>query len=187
MIEIEYKFEITPGEIDEIRSRLFDLGFAEHLPRTHELTVMYDNPQEIMQITDGRVRLRKTGEKTQISYKKPLTREGVKREIEHQTDVGNFGVMEEILEAMDYRRKSSYERYRTIFQGGNVEVMIDEFPFAIFVEIEGSDGDIGAVAEKLGFDLLKNLTESCDTLFTKWREERGLKPALHMTFDGYDK
>lgn len=187
MIEIEYKFEISSDGITDIRSKLLDLHFEERLPRTHELTVMYDNPQEMMQITDGRVRLRKTGDKTQISYKKPLTREGVKREIEHQTDVGDFGVMEEILEAMDFRRKSSYERYRTIFHSGNVEVMIDEFPFATYLEIEGPDDEIRDVAKDLDLDTNNNLTDSCDTLFTQWREARDLKPTLHMTFSNYDK
>ena len=126
-IEVELKFEINKNEIDSFDKRLKELGFI-FLKRVYELNVMYDNPSSIMQITDGRIRLRKSGKDTILTYKKPLSREGIKKEIEYETKVSDFDIMEKILEMMEFTKTTSYERYRSYFHKKNVEVMIDEFP-----------------------------------------------------------
>ncbi len=74
---------------------------------------MYDSPSQIMQITDGRIRLRKSGEDTILTYKKPLSRKGIKKEIEYETKVSDFNIMEKIFGMMEFTKTTSYERYRT--------------------------------------------------------------------------
>jgi predicted adenylyl cyclase CyaB len=111
-IEIELKFEINKNEIESLNKRLKELGFVL-LKRVYELNVMYDNPSHIMQITDGRIRLRKSGEDTILTYKKPLSRKGIKKEIEYETKVSDFDIMEKIFGMMEFTKTTSYERYRT--------------------------------------------------------------------------
>lgn len=185
MIEIELKFEIE--DVEKVAQGLKGLGFASKRERTYEKTVMYDNPAGLMQITDGRVRVRQSGNRVEFSYKIPITRDGIKRELEHEVVVSDFSELEKILEKMEFTPTTSYERYRTELEKDGVKATIDEFPFAKFLELEGPEDQIKAAAEGLGFAMKDNLTDSCDTLFTKWRQEQGLNPVPHMRFDDYQR
>lgn len=189
MVEIEFKFQIKAQDIKKFIKRLKQLGGIVIKKRTCEKTIMYDNPQQIMQKTDGRIRLRISGKKCEFSYKKPLTRKGIKKEIEYEVEVSNFHIVEKILSMMKFTPVTSYERYRTTLQSKDkdIKVTIDEYPFANFVEIEGAEKKINELIQKLPFSFKDNLTESCDTLFQQWRKAKGLPFKPHMLFQDYNK
>jgi adenylate cyclase class 2 len=149
---------------------------------------MYDNPVGLMQNTDGRIRLRVSSKTVELSYKKPLTKEGIKKEIEYEVEVSDFDTTQKILEAMEFRPTTSYERYRTTLKNQDgTKAMIDEYPFAAFLEIEGNEEKIVALAQNLGFSMSENLAKPCDALFAEWRQSQGLPPKPHMLFSDYDK
>ena len=181
-IEVELKFEINKSEIVSFNKKLKNLGFILS-KRVYELNVMYDNPSQIMQTTDGRIRLRKSGGDAILTYKKPLSRKGIKKEIEYETKVSNFDIMEKILKMMEFTKTTSYERYRSYFHKNDIEVMIDEFPYGVFVEIEGNERVIIGVSNDLGFNIKDNLTDSCDTIYTKRCIEKGIEPSKHILFN----
>ena len=87
---------------------------------------------------------------------------------------------------MEFKPNYAYERFRTKYTNGEVEIVLDEFPFANFVEIEGAEDKILAVGERLGLDFKDNINDSCDNLFASWRKEQGLEPTNMMTFDTFD-
>lgn len=188
MVEIELKFGVVSEEIKKYMDRMVGLGFVFG-DRRYEKTVMYDNPGTLMQISDGRVRLRKIGEETEFSYKKPITRNGIKKEIEYEVTTSNFEITEKILENMEYLPVSSYERYRVtgFNKDKSIKLTIDEFPFANYIEIEGNEEKIKKIALNLGLKIEKNITKSCDTLYQEWRKDKGLIFAPHMLFEGFDK
>ena len=185
MIEIEYKFQLD--DITMTNTQLKSRGAVLAKPRTYELSVMYDNPQQLMQKTDSRIRVRQSGDTIEFCYKKPITRKGIKKEIEHQVEVNELDSLVAILASMEFTPTTSYERYRTEYTFNNVKITIDEYPFANFVEIEGAEDDIISTAGRLGFDINENLTDSCDSLFIKWRRDKNLPFTQHMKFKGYDK
>ncbi len=188
MIEIELKFKIEENQINSILENLQRIGFSFGHSRFYEKTVMFDNKDKIMQKTDGRIRLRSSGDLIELGYKKPLTREGIKKEIEYEVSVSDFELTEKILKEMGFYPTTSYERYRTLLIDNNkTKVTIDEYPFAVFIEIEGEENKIIEIASKLDLNLKKNLTDACDTLFQQWRKERGLPFKPHMRFEDYDK
>ena len=185
MIEVELKFGVN--DLNGLVEKIIGAEFKETRPRIYELSVMYDNPDGLMQKTDGRIRLRQSGDRIEFAYKKPISREGIKKEVEYQVIVSDLLNLQEILREIEFVPVSSYERYRTEYLLDDVKITLDEYPFASFVEIEGEEKDIVEVAGRLDFRLADNLTDSCDTLFTKWREQKGLAPKLHMKFDDYDR
>lgn len=189
MVEIELKFQIKRNQIEKIIKELQKKGFSLVFPRTYEKTVMYDNPKKLMQITDGRIRLRISENLCHLSYKKPLTRDRIKKEEEYEVEVSDFKTAEKILQKMEFLPVSSYERYRTKLEEktNKIQVTIDEYPFATFLEIEGQEEKIKSLALDLGFSLDDNLTDSCDTLFQKWRRKQGLGFKPHILFTDYDK
>lgn len=186
MIEIELKFEIESPE--EFLSSLQRFNNCKLVyKRSYDKTTMYDNNQRLMEVSDGRVRIRVSDHGNEVAYKKPISREGIKEEIEYETVIEKPEQLEEIFKEMGYSPVSSYERFRTEYLLKGVKITIDEYPFAAFVELEGSKKDIISLSNKLGFDLDKNITDSCDTLFVKWRKAHGLKKTNHMTFKGFNR
>lgn len=186
-IEIEYKFALQVS-IPVFVQLLADHGYTLG-ERKYEKTVMYDNPSQLMQTTDGRIRLRQSGDTYSLSYKKPLPvwPGQPKHEIEHETVVADFATIDHILRAMEFSPTSSYEKYRTKVNEGEVQLTIDEYPYQTFIEIEGDEDKITAVAKQLGFDVHDHLLLPADTLFNQWRVARGLPHSMHMSFESYDR
>ena len=187
-IEVEYKFRV---EDKKTLVASLDEKTKDKKEREYQSNVMFDNPQELMQKTDGRVRVRILGESGNkaLTYKKPLPSEnGAKREIEYEVEfTDTTGQIEKLLEAMDFTPSTSYERYRTEWKTGNVHVTLDEYPYSDFIEIEGPKDEIETIAKNFGFDISKGLTKPVDTLFQEWRKERGLDFKPHMRFNDFDK
>ena len=179
--ETELKFLLTE------KAEEFAKKFGGLKNRIYQKTVMFDNEQDLMQKTNGRIRLRQAGELVTLSYKLPLSSEIVKKEIEWETKIDGWLVGEELLKAMGFLETTSYEKYRTSFDYMDSKVEIDEYPFATFVEIEGEENAIKNIALHLGFDLTSALTKPCDTLFNEWRKEKGLSMSLQMSFENYNK
>lgn len=185
MIETELKFKIQNTE--SLIRALKTLSFKMDSNKIYEKITMFDNPKQIMKNTDGRIRLRVSNKKTELSYKKPIARNGIKQEIEHEVTVSDQNEILKILEMMEFYPVSSYERYRTTLIKNNIIATIDEYPFSYFLEIEGNKNKIVEVANSLKLDLNQNITDSCDTLFLKWRDKMGLDPKYHMNFNDYDR
>lgn len=183
-VEVELKFLLS--ESPEKFIGKFD-DRAKHAKRVYQKTVMFDNDQKLMQKTNGRIRLRQSGDIVTISYKLPLSSSEAKKEIEWETKIDGWKIGESIIKAMGFKETTSYEKYRTSFSYKDVQIEVDEYPFANFVEIEGEEEKIGKVANELGLDIKTALKDPCDTLFTKWRLARGLPMNLHMRFEDYDK
>lgn len=192
MIEIEYKFILNEDKASKIEDELINNNFHKNSNKIYEKTIMYDNHQQLMQKTNGRIRLRLVGdEKAEFSYKKPLPTkpDEPKKEIEYQVEFSKRHVVDliNIIKCMGYSETTSYERYRTEYSKESTKVTIDIFPFAIILEIEGDEVMIKRLRRKLGLELSDHINDACDTLFTKWRVNHGLEPKDHMRFKDYDR
>lgn len=188
MIESELKLKVDVIEIT--REKILTLG-TQIEERTHELTTIYDNAQQLMQVTDGRLRVRKRtnskGVEIILSYKKPLSRERIKQEIEHETTIDDEKALGSILESIGYHPVSSYERYRTNFlveaSDRRALVSLDEFPFGNYIEIEGEDIEFcEKVAFMLGLDTMNHLANSYDGIFNTLELAKGNKPNSNIRF-----
>ena len=187
-IELEYKF-LVKDKMSLIR--LLNNKSNQTGERQYQSNVMFDNPQKLMQTTNGRVRVRKLGSdgKKILTYKKHLPPEnGAKREIEYEVNLDDpKDQIEKILGAIEFTPSTSYERYQTKWILGTVHVTLDEYPFGDFVEIEGKKMDIEKVSQELGFNLSNGLTRPIDTLFQEWRKAQGLGFKPQMKFDDFNK
>lgn len=189
MDEIEFKFLVKKKSA--LLKKLAKLARRVH-SRRYELNQMYDNPAGLMQTTNGRIRVRtleKSGRK-ELAYKKPLpVKKGQpKREIEHEIAFRDpSGQIEAILSAMEFSPTTCYERYRTGWQKSKVKITLDEYPHAVYLEIEGPEKAIRQTAKNLGFRPAYSLSEPADTLFQKWRQTKRLPFKPHLRFDDYNQ
>ena len=145
-IEIEKKYRLDKRRLVEITAKLDEMG------ATFSSEVFEENYLHRGGVIDERsavLRLRKIGDLTLLTYKERLRNDSdVKHSIEHETTVADVDAMESIIEKLGYKLSVVYEKHRKTWHFRDVEVVLDELPFGLFMEIEGTIEEI-AEAEKL--------------------------------------
>ena len=88
----------------------------------------------------------------------------VKIREELETEVTAPETLAEIFVRLGMRRSFRYEKFRTVYRLrlGDIEVlaMRDELPFGEFLELEGPEPAVRAVADALGIDEARYVAES---------------------------
>ena len=147
-IETEKKYRLSPKRLDQIIERLNKLG-AEFRKEVFE--VNYQHRGGEMDERGATLRLRMIGDFTVLTYKEKVkTDDGSKQRIEFETSVADVEATERIIERLGYRLTAVYEKRRKYWSLGDVEVVLDELPFGLFMEIEGTIEAIEKAEEMLG-------------------------------------
>jgi adenylate cyclase class 2 len=100
---------------------------------------------------------------------------------EYETVIGDGEVVQRVLEELGLHVWFRYEKYREEYAAEDVTIAIDETPVGTFVEIEGGEQGILAIATALGRSPDDFVLDSYRGLFIKYREEYGLTGA-NMVF-----
>lgn len=135
-IEIEKKYRLTEELRDSMRSRLVDVGAIDD-GRAVEENIIYRSG--VLDETGGIVRIRRTAEKATLTFKKPFKAgSDAKTRIEHESEISDPDAIAEILDQLGLTARIVYEKQRETWRLRGAEVVIDELPFGLFMEIEGS-------------------------------------------------
>jgi adenylate cyclase class 2 len=139
-IEVEKKYRLTDAQRDLIVRRLAEIG-AKHEGQVFEENLLFDGAA-----LKGRncvLRLRRVAGKAILTFKERLPgTSATKRQREEETPVQDGDTMQTILADLGYRPKVVYEKKRETWRLGAAEIVIDELPFGLFMEIEGSETEI---------------------------------------------
>ncbi|MFL6337336.1 MAG: class IV adenylate cyclase [Pyrinomonadaceae bacterium] len=150
-VEIEKKYRLTNELVGPLRRRLKSVGAEGRGSAEFEENVIYTGPG--LDPARRVLRLRRKGERAIFTFKERDSGESpVKRQREEETEVADAGALAAILEALGYRPALVYEKRRETWRVAGVEVVIDELPFGLFVEIEGEEARILEVEKLLGLD-----------------------------------
>ena len=150
-IEIEKKYRLTSGQLGPLRQRLKEVGAEGEGAAVFEENVIYTGPG--LDPARRVLRLRRKGDRAVFTFKeRDLSGSPVKRQREEETEVSDAGAMASILEALGYRPALVYEKRRETWRVSDTEVVLDELPFGLFVEIEGEEARILEVEKLLGLD-----------------------------------
>ncbi|CAN5460703.1 MAG: class IV adenylate cyclase [Pyrinomonadaceae bacterium] len=145
-IEIEKKYRLDQTRTDEVAAKLEKMGAV------FSSEVFEENYLHRGGLLDERsavLRLRKIGDVTLLTYKEKFRNDSdIKHKIEFETVVADVDAMESIIEKLGYRLSVVYEKHRKTWHFREVEVVLDELPFGLYMEIEGTIEHI-AEAEKL--------------------------------------
>ena len=175
--ELEVKFYLSrPKELEE---KLIAQGAQLKDPRVHEINLRFDTP-DLSLLNTGRLLRLRNDSRARVTYKGLGSIEGgarLRKELEFT--VSNFDTARETFEALGYEVYMMYEKFRTTFMLGNLEVVLDELPYGDFVEIEGPDGEsIQQAARQIGLNWDARILESYTVLFEYAR--------MHLGFDFRD-
>ncbi len=169
--ELEVKFYLCHREQTE--HKLAITGQLK-VPRVHELNLRLDTPGLDLAARGSILRLRHDRD-ARVTYKGGGSIEGgatLRQELE--VTVSDFDTALGLLEALGYQVVLMYEKFRTTYHMGEVEVALDELPTGDFIELEGPDAEsIQRAAGQLGLDWEMRILESYTVLFERARQSLG--------------
>jgi adenylate cyclase class 2 len=120
------------------------------------------------------LRVRVENGKSRVTFKGPVQPSVMKLREEQETLVGDGEVLLTIFAELGLHIWFRYEKYREEFSHEDVIVAIDETPVGVFVEIEGGEQGIEAMAAALGRTRADYIVDSYRSLFLQHREALGL-------------
>jgi adenylate cyclase class 2 len=169
-IEIEKKYRLTKKRRVGVERRLHEVG-ASSKPVEFEENTLYRGGR--LDLGGCALRLRRVGQRAVLTFKKRLpSKSSIKYQQEDETEVANADAAHAILTALGFRPGLVYEKRRTRFNLGRAEIVIDELPFGLFMEIEASEKEIARVEAKLGIEDLPAVMETYPTLTARLGKER---------------
>ncbi|HZT58433.1 MAG TPA: class IV adenylate cyclase [Pyrinomonadaceae bacterium] len=150
-IEVEKKYRLTVEQTGPLRHRLEAVGEREGAGAEFEENTIYTGPG--LDPKRRVLRLRRKGARAVFTFKeRGEGQSAIKRQREDETEVSDADALADILDALGYRPALVYEKRRETWRVGGAEVVLDELPFGLFVEIEGEEHEILAAEKSLGLE-----------------------------------
>jgi adenylate cyclase class 2 len=147
-IEIEKKYRLTREQRERFVKQLRESGAAYEGEELEENTLYAGGN---LDTSRQALRLRRVGAKTILTYKERHASESaIKHHREDETGVEDAQALAAILDALGYKPSLVYEKRRATWQWKGAEIVVDELPFGLFVEIEGEEDIINEVERSLG-------------------------------------
>lgn len=152
-IEIEKKYRLTKKQREEVWRRLPKIG-AKLKGAEFEVNTLYAGSD--LDVGRSVLRLRRVGKRGILTYKERFpTRSDIKHQREDETGVDDPDAMELILAALGFTPALVYEKRRETWTLQKTEIVIDELPFGLFMEIEGTEESIRKIESKLAIKRLR--------------------------------
>jgi len=181
-IEIEAKFAVP--RLDPIRSQLLDRSARLVLPRLQETNLRFDDADGRLG-RDGKVLRLRTNHDTRLTYKAPGP--DPEHRVEVEVEVDDAAAARQLLERLGFQVVVVYEKYRETYALAGAQVMLDELPFGLFVEVEADQLDsVRSTAEALGLHWSERLALGYLRLFESLRQRHGwsFRDATFANFAG---
>lgn len=168
--ETEAKFYVSRPE--ELQKRVEHLH-AKHIDtRVREVNLRFDTRGRKLSKAGHVLRLRQD-KRARLTYKdSERTPAGGLSRREVEVTVSNFRDTRELLEALGYEVVFIYEKHRSTYELGDLEIVLDELPFGHFIEIEGQEEQIHPAADRLGLRWDALIRDSYHLLFERVRKAR---------------
>ena len=181
MVEREIKLRFASP--DEARAAILATGATPLRSRRLQEDALLDTEDESLRQRRCVLRIRTESGKSLLTFKGPVLPGSMKVRDEHETIIGDGEVLQRVLEELGLHVWFRYEKYREEYAAEDVTIAIDETPVGTFVEIEGGEEGILAMAEALGRKPTDFVLDSYRALFVRHREQFGLTGA-NMVFSG---
>ena len=200
-METEVRFYYAIESKNDVINYLKSFKELNYKGRFYECTDQYNHPMKeydfYSKSIDGRFRIRKTiGENTSkcmITWKRRLQSNELihkEEEIEISINLSEYDNLCLLLDnVLHMTLVESYERYRSIFSNDDIEIVVDEYPFGLCIELENKSKDknpesvIKEWLTKLRFDINNAYRLSWDDKYAELCHEQNKKIESIVRFD----
>ena len=194
-METEIRFYYSIESKDDVINYLKIFKELNFKGRFYECTDQYNHPMKKYDFyskkIDGRFRVRKTiGDnipKCMITWKRRLSAND--KELIHKEEEIEISINPEeydnlcllLDKVLHLNLVESYERYRTIFSNEDIEIVVDEYPFGLCIELENkskhknAEDVIKIWLKKLKFDINDAYRLSWDDKYAELCKEQNKK------------
>ncbi len=170
-VEIEKKYRLTKKQRDAIVRRLRKLG-ASPSDLEFEENTLYRGGR--LELGGCSLRLRRVNGRALLTFKQRFPgKSSIKHQREEETGVADADATAAILRSLEFRPWLVYEKRRVYWQIGKAEIAVDELPFGLFMEIEGSEKEIARVETLLEAEALPAVGETYPALTAELGKKRG--------------
>ena len=169
----EREIKLPFASVAEARAALEAAGAEALAPRRLQDDRLYDTAEQSMLARRSALRLRRDGDRAVITFKGPVAAGVTKSREEIETPVADYDAAALLLDRLGYKAWWRYQKYREEFRAPGVIAAIDETPAGVFVEIEGGEDEIIALAARLGRGPSDFLLDSYRGI---WMKARGDNP-----------
>jgi adenylate cyclase class 2 len=158
MREIEKKYRLPEARRDDVVASLNEIGAVFEGEDFEENTIYAGGALE----QEGAiVRIRKTQKRSLLTFKRRIPNDSdVKEQVEYETEISDPDVTAKILAELHLEARLIYEKRRRTWRLRTVEIVLDELPFGLFMEIEGNITGIKEAELLLGIDDLETEHET---------------------------
>lgn len=186
-LEVEVKFLL--GDVARLRRRLAAMGAAPVKARLYERNVVFDNEQEQLRREGKLLRLRQD-DRARLTYKgepeaAAMGPDDMKVREELEVEVEDFATLETLLGRIGFAPTLVYEKYRETYRVDGVEIVLDELPFGDFLELEGEEDAIRAVAAELDLPWAERIVADYLQLLERLCAQENL-PFSDLTFSNFE-
>ena len=180
--QVEREIKLPYDSPTEARRAVVEAGATPLRARRLQNDCLLDRETEPLRDRHGTLRVRVEGDRASVTFKgaPALGRTKVREELE--TTVGDGALLLRLFERLGFHVWFRYQKYREEFRRGDLVIAVDESPIGTFVELEGSEEDILAMARTLERPASDFVLDSYLALFRKHRAAQG-STATHMLFD----
>ncbi len=169
--EIEKKYRLTQAERVQLLERLREIGATPEGAEFEENTLYVGgNLNQRSRV----LRLRRVGDRAVLTYKERYpSASAIKHQREDETRIEDADALHAILEALGYRRALVYEKRRATWRVAGAQVLVDDLPFGMFLEIEGEEKTILEAERLLGLAEVEAEMATYPELVQRFGEKRG--------------
>ncbi|HMG73578.1 MAG TPA: class IV adenylate cyclase [Pyrinomonadaceae bacterium] len=170
-VEIEKKYRLTKKQREAIGLRLRRLGASPGDVEFEENTIYRGGR---LDLGGCALRLRRVNGRALLTFKQRFpSKSPIKHQREEETEVTDANALAAILRSLEFRPALVYEKRRVCWNLGNAEIALDELPFGLFMEIEGSEKEIARVEKLLEAESLPAVMETYPSLTAQLGMKRG--------------
>jgi len=178
---IEREIKLRFPSAAEARAAVIAAGALPLRERRLQNDCLLDTADMMLRRQRSALRVRIESGRSLLTFKGPVQAAAIKVREEIETDVGDGLLLIKLFERIGFQPWFRYQKYREEFSTGGCVVAVDETPVGTFVEIEGDERGIAAVAETLGRGPGDYELQSYHALYSDDCRRRGVA-VTHMLF-----
>ena len=168
-LEVEKKYRLNREQFESVVERLSE-SEATHTDTEFEVNTLYKSSS--IDLQGAVIRVRRTDKRSILTYKKRVfSPSAIKHQLEEETEVSDVDATDAILRALGLSPTLIYEKRRQTWNYNKTEIVMDELPFGLFMEIEGDESDITMVEAQL--DLMS--FESEESTYPELTSQHGIR------------
>jgi adenylate cyclase class 2 len=163
---IETEIKLKVASVEAAHEALDRIGARATRARHIEDNLLFDLEGRVLRGRGHLLRLRETPSGAVLTFKGPYRVDGgIKSREEIEAGSADGSALRAILNRLGFVPVFRYQKYREAFAWQGQEIVVDETPIGVFLEIEGDPAGIHAAATALGFGPSDYLTDSYAALF----------------------